>query len=247
MVRKHRKMALYEVMGRARLKSGYDKTLEKLHPEELAQDEPSAESSHTPMPQGLAKWPRRPRFVQFNAGRIEISMPYQLAIAVLLGIVLLVLVFFRLGQWTRNEGSLTASDVREAAGIGEVGSGTAVSSPVESSRPAVDASGPVDAIEGPSKADNVIVLVQYRAERDLLPVQEHFAQYGIETEILLENGQYFLVTKDRYHNTQNPGSAGYIAKQEIIEVGAKYRGKAPEGFESFAPHFFADAYGRKVR
>jgi len=96
-------------------------------------------------------------------------------------------------------------------------------------------------------ADNVIVLVEYPIQTHLVPVQEHFAEYSIETEIIREKESYFLVTKDRYESTKRPGSDGYRAKQRIIEVGAKYKGKAPEGYETFAPNFFRDAYGKKIK
>ena len=80
----------------------------------------------------------------------------------------------------------------------------------------------------------------------MAPVQTHFAGYGIATEIANWGGQYFLITKDRYDNLSTPGTEGYKALQRIVEVGAKYKGKAPEGFETFAPHYFKDAYGMKV-
>ena len=79
------------------------------------------------------------------------------------------------------------------------------------------------------------------------PVQAHFAEYGIETEIVMENGSYFLRTKNRYDNPRTPGTDGYEALQEIIKVGAKYKGKAPPNYETFSPRFFSDAYGKKVK
>ena len=97
------------------------------------------------------------------------------------------------------------------------------------------------------KANNVIVLVEYKVKADLLPVQQHFANYGIETEIIKENDNYFLITKSRYENTEKPGTDGYKAKKKIIEVGTKYKGKAPAGYETFAPNFFRDAYGKKIK
>ena len=63
----------------------------------------------------------------------------------------------------------------------------------------------------------------------------------------MENGRYFLQTKDRYSNPDKSGTNGYEAKKMITEVGAKYKGNAPAGYESFAPHYFSDAYGKKVK
>lgn len=96
----------------------------------------------------------------------------------------------------------------------------------------------------PPKANNVIVVVEYPKRPDLVPVQAHFAEYGIATEIVNWGGKYFLITKDRYESF-GPNSDGYKTEQKIIEVGAKYKGKAPEGYETFAPDFFRNAYDKK--
>jgi len=98
-----------------------------------------------------------------------------------------------------------------------------------------------------STGNNVIVVQQWGAREDLRPVQAHFAEYGIETEIVLEKGNYFLQTKNRYSNPRTPGTDGNKALQEIIRVGAKYKGKAPPSYETFAPNFFSDAWGKKVK
>jgi hypothetical protein len=77
----------------------------------------------------------------------------------------------------------------------------------------------------------------------LEPVKEHFAQFGIETEIKRIDEWYYLVTKDKYDNPQKPGTDGYLARQRIIELGAQY--KAPPGYETFGKEPFHDAYGMK--
>ena len=77
-----------------------------------------------------------------------------------------------------------------------------------------------------------------------MPVQKFFEENGILTEIVLENGRYFLQTKNRYKSTKTPGEAGYEMKLRIAEIGANY--KAPPGYETFAPHYFSDAYGKLV-
>jgi hypothetical protein len=61
-----------------------------------------------------------------------------------------------------------------------------------------------------------------------------------------ESGRYVLQTKQRYQNT-TVGSDGYKAIQKIREVGVLYKGKAPPGYETFAPNYFSDAYGKKVK
>jgi len=93
--------------------------------------------------------------------------------------------------------------------------------------------------------NNVIVLVQYEAHADLVPVRDHFDRHNIETEIVMENGRYFLQTKNRYDNPGTLGTDGYKVLQEIIKIGAKY--KAPPNYEPFTQHLFSDAYGKLVK
>jgi len=249
MVRNRKKKSLYEAIANTRLKSSSDEALGQPPPEKFdKKDEPFAAKSALPMSERLAQWPKKPKIIQFNGGRIEISIPYHLAIALLLGIVLLVLVFFRLGQITY----LSKQKATNSAGIiSKSNQEAAVSSPqtapaTEKTSPGVSA--PAEKVEpAEAKGDHVIVLVEYQVPADLMPVREHFAKYGIETEIVREKGRYFLITKNRYENPEKPKTDGYKAKQRIVEVGAGYKGKAPEGYETFAPHFFKDAYGKKVR
>ncbi len=253
MVRKRKKKSLYEVIANARLKSSDDEALGQPPPEKSdKKDGSSAAKSTLPMSERLAQWPKKPKIIQFNAGRIEISIPYHLAIALLLGIVLLVLVVFRLGQITyvsKQKAANSAERIPESKQ--EVAEEAAVSIPqtapaTQKTSPGVSA--PAEKVEpAEAKGDHVIVLVEYQVSADLVPVREHFARYGIETEIVRERGRYFLITKNRYENPERPETDGYKAKQRIIEVGARYKGKAPEGYETFAPHFFKDAYGKKVR
>src|SRR4030042_702147 len=109
MTRNREKMALYEVMSKSTWpKPHADKALEQTpppqpeapaKPEGLSRDEHPIAKLAAP---GRVRWLNRPRIVQLNAGRVEVSMPYPLAIAVLLGFVLLILVAFRLGQAGRE-------------------------------------------------------------------------------------------------------------------------------------------------
>jgi len=226
MARSRKKMALYEVIGKTWPKSGHAKTVEKLHPEKSAKDEPVAEDATTQRPERAIRWLKRPRIVQFNAGRIELSMPYQLAIALLLAIVLLILISYRLGQisYLSKQKPIDSSVNRPG--------------PIKKTTPNVRKSEPVV-----SKGDNRIVIQTYKFSADLEPVKRHFAQAGIETEIRKIGNWYYLLTKDKYENPKRQGTDGNIARQKIIEWGAKY--KAPPGFETFAPKLFSDAYGMK--
>lgn len=245
MARNRKRKALYEVMSKTRHKSSYGKILERLHQKKGDKTEPTTDKADTAMPQDAAQWRRRPKLIQFNNSRIEISIPYQLAIALLLGLILLILVAFRLGQINQKAANSPAK-MQKTSQISLAEHDTADTKQAPASSEALSPSqGKIRPAELPG--DHVIILVQYMRRADLVPVKEHFAQYGIQTEIVQEGGWYFLVTKDRYQNPENQGTDGYQAKQRIIEVGAQYKGKAPEGYETFAPHFFRDAYGKKVR
>jgi hypothetical protein len=251
MARNRRKKALYEVMSKARIKPGPGGTLAQTPPKKSDEDKPATEDKPAAQekpavetPEVAAQWWRKPRIVQFIAGRIEFSMPYPLAVALLLGLILLALLAFRLGQQSR----LTEQETIGSAEEMQVQKIDQESPPEQATVVAENILRGSKEI-GPAEptGNNVIVLVEYKARADLEPVQAHFAQYGIEIEIVTEGGRYFLVTKDRYDNPAKAGTDGYKAKQRIIEIGAEYEGKAPADYETFAPHFFRDAYGKKIK
>lgn len=254
MARKRGKKALYEVMSKARNKPGYGKTLKKMRSKkpvkqkgEPVTNQKSAADVETS--KAAAKWWRKPRIVQFNFGRIEFSMPYQFAVALVLGLILLVLASFWLGQryyLTDQRATGSAEEMpqinqenlieQDAAKIMEP------PAPIEDST-LLDEN--VTPIQPKSTGNNVIVLVEFGAHADLVPVRDHFAEYGIDTEIVMENGRYFLQTKNRYDNPRTLGTDGYKVLQEIIKIGAKY--KAPPNYEPFTQHLFSDAYGKLVK
>lgn len=250
MARNRGKKALYEVMSRARSKPGYGRTLEQMSSKRAVENEPVAKpKADVTAPKGTAKWWRKPRIVQLNAGRIEFSIPFQVAVAAVLVLVLVVVASYRLGQFS--------SLGRQQGSTPPVGQGSQAQSQIPSQPTATDGSrSPAQAertlprtekVEPVKPAgNNVIVLASYNAMADLLPVQAHFLENGIELEIVQQGGLYFLQTKQRYDNPNTLGTDGYKAKQRIAEVGAKYKGKAPPGYEPFAPHYFSDAYGMKV-
>ena len=232
-MRYRKKKPFYEVAGKGWPKSGQDRTLGKAGSEESGKSAPSQ-----PGPTGFGRWPRKPRLVQLNGGRVEISVPYQLAIAVVLGIVLLALVCYRLGQFS-NSANQKAPQVKPAQPKA-AGSGTVkMSATVQKTAPeAVAKSEPVK-----SKGDNRIVIQTYQRRADLEPVKNYFAGFGIETEIIRIDNWYYLVTKEKYENPEKPGTDGYAIKQKIIALGANYR--APAGYESFGKKPFHDLYGMK--
>lgn len=241
MARSSKKMAFYEAMTKAQLKSVYSKKLESLHPDS-AEDESATKTESIYSGRAAQLW-RKPRLVQFNTGRIEFSVSYPLAIALVLGIILLLLAAFRLGQIIPGSAEPILQPVaEEPTGLSIIDTAPVVDSP-QITKPATVSKG--TEVPAVPKGSNVIVLVEYQTQADLVPVRKHFTEFGIETEIVNWAGRYFLITKDRFEGF-SVGLDGYEAKRKIVEVGALYQGKAPEGYETFAPHFFRDAYGKKV-
>ena len=219
--------------------------------------------------QGPAQTWLRPKAVQFNDGRIEVSLPYQIGIIIGLGFVLLVMIGFwfghRLGRIDERSRYAKASqsprasvdDVPTPSGTSDAGV-PASDSPAPAQRPAVD-TGRVARAPG----DNVIVLGRHAVKTQLEPVRDYFRDHGVDTRILsyerlrthfaqneldasrLPKGDGFmLVTYKLYDNPDREGTNGNAAKQKIVELGRGYR--APRGYESFAANYFSDAYGMKI-
>jgi hypothetical protein len=218
----------------------------------------------------------KPRPVQVNEGRIEISVPYYIGVIAGLVLLVLVLVAYRLGQsGSTGQANDAAPKVQPAsdksggstnppAGSSPRSTTTADTSRPQSSPAAPGVSGQNTAAAA-AQGDNWIVLTQFNERKDLEPVVEHFARYGIELGIMpldaasrkafvdagfngnaLPTGTNFLlVTKNMYSNPRVVGTDGYNMIQKIAEVGAKY--KAKSGFERFAPNYFSDAYPMKIR
>ena len=246
MARNYPKKALYEVIGKSRFKSSSEGTIGQLHPEKPAVAEDSA-----PPSAGAFRWLKRPKMMQFNAGRIELSMPYQLAIAILLAVILLFLVVFRLGQITYPGGQKTVDSpkiVQSQAGrlpAAVKQSAEPVKKIVTEPPQPVAADKVKQVAPAQQKGDHRIVITQYQAERDLEPVRKYFAEKGIAAVIEKRGSRFYLVTENTYENPEKSGTDGNAAKKKIIETGAGY--KAPQGYESFAPRLFGDAYGEKIR
>jgi len=240
MARNRRKKALYEVIGRGRSDLSYRAGLEPLHPGIAEKGRAGVSKSRR-----LLAWPKGPKIVQLVAGRVEISMPYQLAIAVLLGIILLALVVFRLGQ-SRGSGPGSLAVVskaaqQEVAVSGQERAASAADTPVRTAGAAAVKRQEQPPVE--SKGRNRIVIQTYAIAAHLQPVKQYFADKGIETEIRNIGGTYYLVTAEKFENPQKKGTNGYLARRRIIELGAGY--KAPPGYETFGTQPFNDAYGMR--
>lgn len=248
MVRNRGKKALYEVMSKARVKSEPGKTVEHLKPTKSDKDAPEVEQKNAVgVPKSAAKWWRKPRIVQLNAGRIEFSMPYQIAVVLLLGFIFVIIAAYRIGQSSYPAGQQPAqSEPVQRETESETPTGEASSDIMQPLAPVEDTTAKAEVAEPDEPTgNNVIILAQYNSLPDLAPVQTYFAEHGIELEIVPEGGWYFLQTKQLYDNPSRPGTDGYKALQKIKEVGKGY--KAPAGYETFASKYFQDAYGKKVK
>ena len=246
----HSKKALYEVIAKAKLNSTPDKPLQPpAQPvREVKPVEPKpvvvAEMPPEPKPEKPVRWPNKPRIAQLTAGRLEISVPVQAAIAVSLGLVLLILMVFRAGQLY----STTIKAQTPAAPAAKVAPKAVVNQAPQVQTPPVAVVTAVTKEEkpqpAPQKGDHIIVIAQSLKSRDLEPVQKFFAENGIETKIEPRGERFVLVTKNMYENPLRSGTDGHEIKAKIIKAGANY--KAPTGYESF-PKFFSDAYPEKVK
>jgi hypothetical protein len=250
MIHNTKKKALYEVIGRAGSRPGY----EQLHPNGTAGQAPSTGSTPSTssgqassgQAQGVVRWAIRPSVVQFNAGRIEFSIPYQVGIAVALGMLLAAVVLFRLGERVGNREVAAKAPAAAKPVVDKPVSPKPVTqdTPVVKQPTAQDTSAAAVAAAQPaSTGKNRIVLTIYQVRSHLEPVKEYFDKMGVATEIIEKDNWYYLVTKNKYDNPEKAGTDGYLAKQKVIEIGAGY--KAPAGFETFRPKLFSDAYGKR--
>ena len=251
MARNHKKMALYEVINKTLSKPGYGRALGQLHPEKSGKNEPIEAKSVLATPEKTIQWPKKPRMLQFNKGRLELSVPYPLAIAVLLSVTLVVVVVFRFGQITSLNSPKIANLVvkvpekEQKVMIEPTPFGAAKRIGIETVPLNVEtvSLSKEKAEPAKSKGNNRIVMQTWPARPQLEPIGTYFASLGIETEIRKVGSMYYLVTKEKYENPEKAGTNGYLAKQKIVELGAKYN--APERSGSFGPKPFSDAYGMK--
>jgi hypothetical protein len=220
MVRNAKRKSLYESIISARSKPVYEQVPHKpAQPDSAGKTNPANEA----LP-ASSMWANRLKYVQAIAGRLEFSVPYTVAVAVALGLILVMLLIFRLGQWSGARA--VNQPAKTDAGI--------VNQAITAELPA-------------STGKNRIVLKAFQVKSQLEPLKEYFDRMGVATEILERNGWYYLVTKNKYQSIEKSGSDGYLAKQKIVEIGAGY--KAPTGYETFrkagGSADFSDAFGMK--
>jgi hypothetical protein len=242
----------------------HDTVAERPAPPILKPPKPVAMGEPLAAPGPSSTW-LKPKAVQFNAGRIEVSLPYQIGIAIGLFVILLLLAVFRLGQIDQKSRYTDASPVTHA-GVDSPAPGVAGTEPTTEEPAAAPVNTVAESGAGAATpGDNWIVIARSELRKDLEPVKVHFGEHGIDTgivafdrlrehfrqvglnaSVLPQGDGYFLVTRQTYDNPDKPGTSGYEAKQKIIEIGALYKGKAPQGYETFGPRYFSDAYGMKI-
>lgn len=252
MKRPPKRMALYEVIGKKQSKPLFEKNLVPLKtPEKEKKVIQPISSLPEKSTEKAVKWPNKPKFLQLNAGRVEMSIPYQLAVVFVLVAFVVVLAAFRFGKASVTK---SVAVVKAPAVVKKVVEQPVYKPVVE---PEVKSSDlPVGLVakessqETPVPPTNVdgsnIVIQALRSRNDLEPVKDYFAGHGIATEIKTVKSWYYLITVNKYESLSEAGSPGNDMLKKIIELGVGYN--APQGFESFRVKGktpFQDAYGMK--
>lgn len=233
--KKKKKMALYEVFSKGLGNSSGKRKIETFHlPQSPSAGGPAGGFGRPISKNAVTK----PRMFQINCGRVEISMPTQLAVAILLFAAVLFLTAYRLGQWQGL--SENAAVVSEPAGDENVSQPDKIEKTVES---AVETSRKTDIMSSSAQlasGSNWIVLATHKNREQLIPVQAFFSGYGIETQIRQKGQMFFLHTKQTYDNPQRQGTDGWRMKEKIIKIGDSY--EPPAGYGNFD---FKTVYGMK--
>ena len=259
------RIALYELVNKARFKSAQQKALAAVEyrktgqiPAETVEVKPEpvvekivekpVEKIEAPKPSSHireaaaskpgAGWSTRPKAVRLYPDRIELCFSWQVAIISSLAIVTMLMVFFRLGQMY----SLKKAEAKKPS------QSIAVENIMPQAKPQsanADKPAPVPKMVEPM-GDNIIVIASHPLSSHLEPVKQYFAGFGITTEIIKRDARWLLVTRERFDSVEKPGSDGFEMRKKIIAIGANYKPPASSGFEPFGPKPFQDAYGMKV-
>ena len=174
------------------------------------------------------------RMLQFNRGRVEISIRFDVAIVLVLLAVVCMMGAYRLGERLAIKG---AGDEQAATTTVQTQtSGAEMSASAVEPQPGVAE----EATAAVSGGDNWIVIATHENEGQLAAVQQFFEGYGIETQIRKVGDNFILHTAQTYGNPNRSGSDGERVRQRIVEIGANYR--PLPGYRSFD---FRTAYGMK--
>ena len=253
-----KRTVLYEVIQKKYGKLPAHKKLGRSYRPEARRGVSSEEKTDSGSPQqqkgdvGLRPVSRK---LQPLAHKRGLSVSYPVVVLLILTIIIVALGAFRLGQHYGAieqkpvfTGSIEAKEYADTTSntyidilpeeiINIKGPTAPVSVPKEGSSAEEGASVPA--------GDHVIVIATYKQGADLVPVKKFFDENGIKTEIQERGDYFFLVTKDKFQSPRRAGTNGYYALERIKRAGANY--ESPQGYESFAPNLFQDAYGMKIR
>jgi len=186
-----------------------------------------------------------PRAIQFNSGRVELVLPYPVVFILVLGVLIVIMAVFKLGQYSSSgaadsQPSPDLSPQNNNKMSGESGKNGAVKNSASTQAGKNENSGQ-KGFDGTVRPDNAIVIQEHHTLADLVPVKRFFDENGIATEIIGTANTFFLVTKARFTgDPDREGSPGYLLEQQIAELGTKYQ--APPDRARFAD--FRDAYGK---
>lgn len=223
-----------------------------------------------PVPPGPARTWLKPRPVQLNEGRIEISVPYHVGAIAGLVVLLVIVGAYRLGGSGSQSGDAVSPAVNRSEVANPPAGPASGNATADAGRPtsnsAVSGAAKQDVVSTAVQGDHLLILARSKRQEDFDPVVRHFRENGIDVTAVsldslrqwfakynldasrLPSGDGFLLVGANFcKNPEVAGTDGFEVKQKITEVGARYRGKAPSGYDSFAPRYFSDAYGMKVR
>ena len=242
MARKRGQKALYEAIGKAHSRASHQDA-----PEGVSKHGSERSATSYPVRHDRIDW--KPKAVQFNYDRIELTLPYTWATGVVLLLVMIVLASFRLGQLSKPgqpvvslavfDGNEDMSVLNEPGARGrENASGLVDVSGKESTDTESNAEKPTNF---PVELGNAVVIQAFHRLDDLVAVQTYFRYHGIDTDIIQTDEAFYLVTSERFSKARNvPGNRINTVIKKIAALGKSYKAKPP--LDSFAPHRFDDAW-----
>ncbi|MBN1787709.1 MAG: hypothetical protein JW806_04875 [Sedimentisphaerales bacterium] len=242
------RVALYELVNKARFKSSQEKMLcsTGVKSEQPSTDEvkPKVETKSKDIKADVKidrLWSAKPRPVRIYPDRIELCFSWQVMIIGLLALVAIFMVFFRWGQAYSGKKSAVKESLTSTASIENIMPQPKAAEPAAAENTPAR---PVKMVE--PMGDHVIVIASYDLSSHLEPVRQYYAGLGIATNIVKSGSRYLLITQERFDNPDKKGTNGFEMKNKIMSIGANYRPPKGSQFETFGTKPFQDAYGMKV-
>lgn len=240
MARSTKRKVLYEALKLGQAKFTGKKGLNRSHILRLGKSVSTAKNGDLDADQD-EYWPPDSPAARTISGRLVLSVPYPIVIIAVLMLILTILAAFKIGQIAGRKqvpemepptpiANTVTADPANAEKTKKIDTDDTEKTPLILLKPV---------------GDHIILIATCNKKRDLEPVKDHFAKYGIDSEIQKKDPFYTLVAKQRYQNPKRVGTDGYAALERIKQVGALYQ--APKGYLSFAPLNFQDAYPVKIR